>query len=95
MSERNAYEEQFAAQLQLWQAEIQKLQAQAEQANAEIKADYFRRLDELKGQLEEAQQRYRQMVEANATAWEEFRAKTDAAWQDMANGINAAWDRFR
>jgi hypothetical protein len=95
MSERNAYEEKFAAQLKVWEAEVQKLQAQADKASADVKADYYRRIDELKTHLDEAQKRYQQMVEANTTAWEEFRAQSDAAWQDLADGINAAWNRFR
>ncbi|TVQ39161.1 MAG: coiled coil domain-containing protein [Geminicoccaceae bacterium] len=95
MSERQAYQEKLEAQLKIWEAEIDKLRAQAEKANAETKAQYFRQLDNLYAQHDEARQRYHEMVRAGEDNWREWQAKSEAAWKDIADGVKAAWDRFR
>ena len=95
MSEREAYQQKFEAQLKIWEAEIAKLKAQAEKANADAKADYYRRIDDLYEQQAKAKDYYDSMVEANDRAWKDFKTKSDAAWKDISEGIKAAWDRFR
>ncbi len=40
MSDKKAYEEKQRAKLAEWRAEIDKLKAKAEQANAEMKIEY-------------------------------------------------------
>ncbi len=95
MSEREAYQEKYAAQLKIWEAEMAKLKAQAEKANAEAKAEYYRQLDELYEQQAKAKEHYEAMVEANERAWQDLRSKSEAAWKDMSDGIKSAWSRFR
>ncbi len=54
MSLKNAYEKKLQAQLDEWNAEIEKLKAKAHKANADAQIEYHKKLEEIKDKREAA-----------------------------------------
>jgi len=83
MSERDQYIEKAKAKLDQWNAEIDKLKARADEAGADARIEYGKRLDEMRSHRDEAEKWLRQM-----------RDSSDAAWSDMKVGFDRAWDQL-
>ena len=81
MNNRDLYVEKMKANLDAWNASIDKLEAQAKHAEADMKLKYREQLDELK--------RHRAVTNAKLA---ELRAAGDGAWEDMRGGLESAWD---
>ena len=95
MSKRDEYIEKFKAQLDEWNTEIDKLQARADKASADLKADYARQIESLERQRDEARKRFRELESASEHAWEDFRDRAEKAWKDFEDGVRKAWSHFR
>ncbi|GGO79051.1 hypothetical protein GCM10011348_12390 [Marinobacterium nitratireducens] len=95
MSMKDDYIKRLQAQLDVWDAEIQKLKAQAEVAKADARLEYHKQLEELKKQRQQAQQRLTELREASNSAWDDLKAGADRAWDSMADAIKSARERFK
>ena len=78
MSNREEYIEKTKAKLDQWNAEIDKMQARMEEAQADAKIEYQKQLKGMRKQRDEAEARLK-----------ELRESSDAAWED----ISEAWTR--
>ncbi len=81
MSDKNAYEKKQQARLDEWAAEIDKLKAKAELADAEARI----KLNEEIKQAETMQQKVEDKLA-------ELRSSTDDAWTDIKHGLDEAAD---
>jgi hypothetical protein len=81
MSMKDAYQQKLKARLEEWRAEMDKMRAKAEQAEADAKIEYEAQLRELEERRQEAEAKL-----------EELRQSGDAAWEDMKYGLESAWD---
>jgi len=94
MNEKEAYEKKQHAKLAEWEAEIDKLKAKAEQADADarikieedlkqaeaIKDNVAARLDEVKGSADDA--------------WRDLKTGIDAAATNLTSALRSATSRF-
>lgn len=94
MSKRDAYLEKFKAQLDAWNAELDKLESKARKASADMQTDYDEQLRELRRRRDRVREQYRAMEQSGEKAWDEFRVKAEAAWKDLEEGFRKAWSRF-
>jgi multidrug resistance efflux pump len=94
MTTRDDYIEKLKSQLDHWNAEVTKWEAQAQAAQADLKERYARELDVLKAQRELARYNLRLLEGASATAWVELRKGADDAWDRMQSAIAAARAHF-
>lgn len=95
MNKRDAYVEKMKAQLDVWNAEMDKLVARTNTAEADMKQRYKEQIETLKRQREEANQRLRELQSASEAAWESLRAGMETAWEDMSKAVKDAASRFR
>lgn len=95
MNKRDAYVEKMKAQLDEWNAEMDKLVARANAAEADMKLKYNEQIEALRKQREEANQRLRELQSASEAAWESLRAGMETAWEDMSKAVKDAASRFR
>lgn len=94
MSDKNAYEQKFDAQLKIWQAEIDKLRAKADKAGADARLQYDKQVDELVEQQKKGKEKLRELQNANEQAWSDMRHGMVRAWDDMGKAWKDAMSRY-
>ena len=94
MSDKNAHEQKLEAQLEVWQAEIDKLRAKADKASADARIEYDQHIKELVEYQKKGQKQLQEMQDASEHAWADMRAGMEKAWNDMAAAWKDAMKRF-
>jgi chromosome segregation ATPase len=95
MSEREQYIEKVKAQLDQWNAEIEKLQAKADEAEADAKIEYEKQINELRAQRDKGEAKVKELQEASNGAWADMKAGFDRAWDSVSNAFENAKSRFK
>ena len=95
MSSRDEYVEKMKTQLDQWNAEIAKWDAKSQEAQAEARAEYDKRLEALKQQREQAMYQMKLLQAAAGEAWVEMMRGTDEAWARMREAFDKASSHFR
>ena len=92
---KKEYEKKLEAQLAKWNAEIDKLQAQAEQAEAETRREYYDQIEKIRELQESARQKLSQLKNAGDEAWEDLKSGAELARDALASAVKSAANRFR
>lgn len=95
MDKRDVYVEQLKARLDEWNAELNRAEAQAIEARADLKLSYDEGLQRMRVQREEAWRHLHDVEEASEEGWERLRRSFEQAWDDIRSGFERARDRFR
>ena len=95
MTERDAYVQKMKAQLDEWNAEIDKLQARTQQAKGDAKLSYEQQLKSLRRQRDDAQARLTGIQDATEDAWRQFKEGADQAWSKLKDGMENAASAFK
>ncbi|MDK2849329.1 MAG: hypothetical protein PWP34_2682 [Desulfuromonadales bacterium] len=94
MESKEAYEKKLQAQLDEWNAEIAKLKAKADKAEAEARIEYHQRIEELRAMQETARSKLDKLKAAGDNAWQDLKEGLDQAWEDLGKAVKAARSRF-
>jgi chromosome segregation ATPase len=94
MSERTDYQEKVERRIEEIGTRIDKLQAKAEAAKADLKAQYLEAVDELQAKQSEAKEKADELTAAGEEAWSELRGGVDAAISELADALDKATERF-
>jgi predicted nucleic acid-binding Zn-ribbon protein len=78
--DRQAYLDKIKAQMEIWNAQIDQMQAEAKKAEADMRIRYEEQIKEMRQRRDEAEEK---MVEA--------RTASEKAWDDMSKGFADAW----
>lgn len=92
--DKKTYQEKMLAQLDQWQAEMDKLKAQSREASAEMQTKYQEEIETLRKKRDEMQVQYEKVQASSVEAWEDFKKGADQAWDNMAEAMKSAWNRF-
>jgi hypothetical protein len=95
MDKKEAYQEKVIAQLRESEANIARLQAKADQAQAEAKIEYYVKIEELRAKRDLAQQRLEELREAGDEAWEDLKAGIENAWDDLRTATQNALAKIK
>jgi len=95
MSTKEAYEKKLQAQLDEWGAEIDKLKAKADSAEADAQLEYQRKVDELRSMRESASAKLAELKAAGEDAWEEMKDGIDRAWNSLDTALKSAVSKFK
>lgn len=95
MSDKDTYERKMLAQLAEWRAEIDSWTAKADQAGADAKLEFNRRMDDLQAKQAAAWAKLRDLRGAGDAAWEELKAGVDRAFHEMRESQKAAAEKFK
>jgi chromosome segregation ATPase len=91
---QKAYRRKLRAQLDEWEAELNKLQARTEKAAADVrlkKEEQLRRLRENKDAL---RAKLEALQTAGGDAWDRLKEGTDKAWNDFKEAVGRARAEF-
>ncbi len=95
MSARDAYVEKLKAQLDEWNAELDKLQARLRGARADAKIDYEKQIKTLRQQRDEATTKLAEIQEASEDAWEDLKQGMENTWTALKEAFERAKSRFK
>jgi len=96
MSEkRDAFVKKIKARIDEWNAEIDRLKARAEQAEADARIEYHDEIQELKNYRNDARKKLDKLQHAGEGAWEDLRAGVEMAFDAMNQAVNSARNRFK
>ena len=68
------------AQLDELKAEIDELKVKADQAETNLQLEYYTLIDELRLNLDKANQKFLMLKQANDEKWEEFKSEFELIW---------------
>ena len=95
MSNRDEYIEKMKASLDEWNAELAELEARARSAEADMRLNFDRQIEELRRRRDEAEKQLRELRSAGEESWERMRQGMEAAWEEMHRAFREAADRLR
>ena len=95
MDRRDIYVEKLKARLDEWNAELNKAEAKARGAEADVRLRYDEGLEHMRSKRDEARQHLHEIEEAGEESWERLRRGFEQAWEDIRTGFERARDRFR
>jgi len=90
MSTRDAYLEKLKAKLDEWNAEIDRLEAKSRGAEASVRAEYERKLGELRDLRDDARCRADKLESAGEDAWEEMKGGFEEFWNRTKSAFETA-----
>lgn len=94
MSMKETYQQKLQAQLDEWNAEIEKLKAKSDKAEADIKLEYYEEIEDLRVRQEAAREKLTTLKNASDDAWQDLKAGIDDAWHTLGEAVQKAVARF-
>ncbi len=95
MSEKEAYEKKLQAQLDKWMADIDKLKAQADRAEADLRLEYYKKIEDVRTMLVKANKKLAELRAAGDDAWGDLKIGIEGAWDTLGSAIKSAASRFK
>lgn len=95
MDIQEAYKQKLSAQLKEWSAQIDLLEARAENAGANIKLKRAMQLQELRAKQRAASDKIKELGKASGAAWEQVKTTADKIWNDLEAGVADAHSKFK
>ena len=90
MSEKTAYRQKVEARLKEWNAEIDKLEARADRAAADMQLHYYEDLKKLRALQEESRNKLKELEEAGDDSWESLKTDVDNAINAIERAVRTA-----
>ncbi|MFZ0447873.1 MAG: hypothetical protein WAL98_01405 [Desulfatiglandaceae bacterium] len=78
-----------------WNARIALLKAEAENAKADAKIDYYKSIGDLEYKHDEAKTRLQELKTAGDEAWEAVKAGAEKAWAEVTTAYHDATSKFK
>jgi lipid II:glycine glycyltransferase (peptidoglycan interpeptide bridge formation enzyme) len=94
MMNRDEYVAKLKSQLDQWNAETARWEAKAKDAQAGMKAEYARQLEQFEKRRDEALAELRKVQGATGDAWSEMMRGADAAFKGMQDAFERARSKF-
>ena len=94
MSEKDSYRQKVRAKLDEWNAEIDKFEARADQAQADAQLEYYEQLKKLRALQEEAGNKLDELADAGEDAWEQLQDNVDIAANALDQALESTRSRF-
>lgn len=95
MSAKEAYVEKVQAQLDQWNADLKKLKAKADEAEADAKIQIQNEIEKVEAKQAETREQLQKLRSASDDAFEDMKAGFESAWGSMSKAMTDAMNRFR
>lgn len=84
----DGYEKQLSAQIDEWRAEVEKLRAQANQKEGEVRVRYANQISHLEAHLDKLQDMKKKMKDATDQAWGNIKSSVDQTQKDLKMALD-------
>jgi hypothetical protein len=91
---RDAYVQKLKARIDEWNAEIDKLATKANQADAEAKIEYHKKLEGLQAKRKDVEDKVAKLQQAGEGAWEDLKQGLENSWEIFKTSITKAKSEF-
>jgi lipid II:glycine glycyltransferase (peptidoglycan interpeptide bridge formation enzyme) len=95
MVNRDEYVEKLKQQLDHWNTEMAKWEAQAKQSQAGMRAEYEKQLTTYRSKRDQAIEQLSKVQSASGEAWKELARGADEAWARMREAFEKASSHFK
>lgn len=95
MSTRDIYMEKYQGQLDLVDAEIDRLEARSRIAKADVKIHFDQELAGLRAKRDGARVKLGEIKRSNGDAWETLKHGAEDAWESVSTAVQGAVDKFK
>jgi hypothetical protein len=95
MGTRDQYVKTMKAQLDEWNAEIDKLEARSRKLEAKAQVEYEAQIEALKDKREEARRQLDEIRNAADDSWERLKNEAEGLWKNMAVVLRKTKEGFR
>jgi hypothetical protein len=95
MEIQNAYKQKLAAQLNEWSAQIDLMEAKAENVGADMEIRRAEALYDLRAKQRAASEKMSELEKASGEAWEQVKETADVIWNDLKDGMAVAHAKFK
>lgn len=95
MEINEAYKQKMAAQLKEWRAQINLLEAKAENVGADMKVKHAEVIFDLQAKQRAAIERMNELESASSEAWDQVKETSNKIWDDLKTGIAEAHSKFK
>lgn len=93
--QRQEYQAKVKAELDKFNAQVEEMKAKAAQAQADAKADYHSRMEEVYAKRDAAQNKLQELQNTSAEAWEDVQKGFENAWNDLTDAFERASQNFK
>jgi predicted nucleic acid-binding Zn-ribbon protein len=94
MSDKELYRQKMQAELDQWQAEVDKLKARASGASAEAQLGMNKQIKALESNIEEGKAKLAEVAQASDAAWETLKEGFESAWGSVRVAFSEASSKF-
>ncbi len=94
MKVQDAYKEKMSAQLKVWEAQINLLEAKAKKVGAGLKVKHAEEMRDLRAKQLAASSKMKELDKATGEAWDQTKLTADKIWEDLKTGLAAAQSKF-
>lgn len=95
MKMQDAYNEKMAAQLKVWGAQINVIEAKAEKAGAQLRLKRDEEILDLRAKYHLATEKMRELEKSSGEAWTQIKETADIVWLDLKTGLAAVQSKFK
>lgn len=95
MSNKNVYVEKLKAQLDVWAADLDKLEARAKITGADARVELERQIAELRKNQDVAKAKLQDIEDSSEDAWNDLKDSVENAWNRLRDGLEDAASRFK
>ena len=92
---RDAYVQKLKAQLDEWNADINKLEAKSDQAEAGAKIEYHKRIADLRARLKEVGDKIGELQQTGEEPWEDLKQGLENSWEHSQGKFHKSQIRVR
>ncbi len=95
MGRKEAYAKKVQAQLDEWDADIKKLRAKAEQAEANAQIQYQKQIETLQSKRDSVKDKLSGLKRASGDAWEDLKEGLESAQDALGAALKSATARLK
>jgi len=95
MEIKQVYKQKMAAQLKEWNAQINLLEARAENAGADMQVKRAEVLQTLRAKQRAAADKMLELEKSSGEAWGQVKETADKLWEDIKSGVADAHAKFK
>ena len=94
MNSKAVYAQKLRAQIDIWEAEINKLEARASKLEGDARIALREQAEGLRANVEKVSNQMDELRRASDDAWQDIKGGIDGAWHNLENAFRSAASRY-